>query len=87
MSVRPRISVDTTTEAGRLIRRWLLQLGADPVEASEPEASDLPKAPQHQGVSRDEVAALVRRLKGKGHPRGERFDDHGSVESWPRGSY
>lgn len=87
MTTRPRISVDTDAPNGSHVRLWLLQSGADPVEASAPDAAGLPRTPQHPGVTRDEVAGFVHALRGKGRSRTQRFDDHGSGESWPRGSF
>ena len=87
MTTRPRIAVDTGTVSGAQVRTWLLELGADPVDAAEPAASGLAMAPQHPGVTRAEVAQVVHGLRGTDRSRAERFDDHGSAESWPRGSY
>ena len=38
-------------------------------------------------VERAEVASFVRGLRGSDRTRRERFDDHGSAENWPRGSF
>ena len=84
---RPRVAYDPAGPAGAQVRTWLLQLGAQPVDRAEPGASGLPVAPQGDGIARADVAGFVRGLKGGGRSRGERFDDHGSVQSWPRGSF
>ncbi|QIK71153.1 hypothetical protein G7070_01205 [Propioniciclava coleopterorum] len=84
---RPRVGVRLDAAGGPLVRRWLLQLGADPVDAAAPGADGLPLAPQHDGVRREDVAAFVHGLRGIERRRAERFDDHGSEQSWPRGSY
>ena len=84
MTHRSRVAYDPDGPHASAVRMWLLQLGVDPVTAGD---QDAPQAPQRADVERDEVAAFVRGLTGRGHTRGERFDDHGSAESWPRGSY
>ncbi|HHU38649.1 MAG TPA: hypothetical protein GXZ45_05145 [Propionibacterium sp.] len=86
MSARPRVAFDPSGPRGADVRLWLLQSGAEPVERAEPGASGLPVAPQHDGVGRAEVVAFVHRRTGV-TSREARFDDHGSAESWPRGSF
>ena len=86
-SDRPRVAYDPAGPSAAQVRTWLLQLGAEPVDGAEPAASGLPVAPQGDAIARADVAGFVRGLKGGGRGRGERFDDHGSAESWPRGSY
>ena len=82
------MSVDLRAGNGAQVRLWLLQLGADPVDAShEAEAEGLPRVPQRAGVPREEVADFVHALKGNARDRAARFDDHGSGQSWPRGSF
>ena len=87
MSDRPAVSYDADGPGAELVRTWLLQLGAEPVDRAAPGASDLPSAPQHADVERAEVASFVRGLRGSERTRWERFDDHGSAENWPRGSF
>ena len=86
MTRRPRVSYDESGPRADDVRLWLLQLGAEPVVCEEGATDGLPQAPQHVGVSRSDVATLVRALTGR-PSRQEAFDDHGSVESWPRGSF
>lgn len=87
MNDRPLVGVRVDAANGPQVRMWLLQLGADPVDAEEAAASGLPVVPQHLGVRREEVAVFVRELKGVRRTCAERFDDHGSPQRWPRGSY
>lgn len=82
---RPRVVFDEAGPEAASVRRWLLQLGAVPVAAGTPDADAV--APQHPGVTRSEVERCVRSVKGAVLGRAERFDDHGSAEAWPRGTY
>ena len=84
---RPRVGVRVGQANGAQVRLWLLQLGAEPVETDSGPVAGVPDAPQDADVTRAQVAAFVHGLRGIGRDRGERFDDHGSRESWPRGSY
>ena len=86
MNSRPRIAFDPAAQDAAQVRLWLLQLGTQPIDHTEPAASELPQAPQHPGVTRAEVTAFVHAIKGA-PSKEERFDDHGSGESWPRGSF
>lgn len=86
MNHRPRVAYDPSQDQAERVRLWLLQLGAEPVDRGERGASELPRAPQGPNVTRAEVAAFVHRVKGV-PTRETRFDDHGSAESWPRGSF
>lgn len=83
---RPRIAYDASGPHGDQVRLWLLQLGAQPVDRGEPGASDLPTVRQRDGMTRADVATFVRELKGA-PSRADAFDDHGSAEEWPRGSF
>ena len=87
MSDRVAVAWDPDGPLAADVRLWLLQLGADPVDRGSPAASGLPAAPQHAEVAREDVGHFVHGLKGTDRSRAERFDDHGSSESWPRGSY
>ena len=87
MSNRVAVAWDPDGPSAEQVRLWLLQLGADPFALGGPAASGLPVAPQHAEVTRDEVAHFVHRLRGADRSRADRFDDHGSSASWPRGSY
>lgn len=87
MGDRVQVGVDLDAADGARVRLWVLQLGGDPVPGVEARERGLPMVPQHPGVPRAEVAAFVHSLRGVAGSRGERFDDHGSGQSWPRGSY
>lgn len=76
---RPRVRLADSLGRAALVRRWLLESGADVVD--DPAA---PEVPADAVASRDAVAAFVRRLAGK---ELHTFDDHGSAAAWPRGSY
>ena len=79
-----------------VVRAWLLQSGADPVgEGAEaarggrrpPRAAAPPGGPPRLDAStapREEVAEFVRALAGRHR---HTFDDHGTPQAWPRGSY
>lgn len=83
MNYRPQVGVRMGASNGRQVRIWLLQLGAEPVEARP----GVPVVPQHAGVRREEVAAFVHGLKDARPADMRRRDDHGSPQSWPRGSF
>ena len=79
-----------------VVRAWLLQSGADPVgEGAEADGLVLTDAgasvstggPPRLDAStapREEVAEFVRALAGRHR---HTFDDHGTPQAWPRGSY
>ncbi len=82
---RPRVAFDPAGPEAVTVRRWLLQLGAEPVATGTPDAAAV--APQHPGVTRRDVERCVRALTGGSRDRDERFDDHGSAQAWPRGTF
>ncbi len=84
---RPRVGVRMAADNGEQVRLWLLQLGAEPVATDAGPVAGVPDAPQDAAVTRTQVAAFVHQLRGIARDREERFDDHGSHENWPRGSY
>ncbi|HRL47751.1 MAG TPA: hypothetical protein PLK46_06650 [Propioniciclava sp.] len=87
MGERVRVGLDPQGVEAVRIRLWLLQLGAEPVDAEDATASGVPVVPQRRGIQRGEVAAFVHGLRGVATSRSDRFDDHGSAENWPRGSF
>lgn len=96
MTTRPRVLVVGVGDRDALVRSWLLECGADPVVADadvaavvvlDAAASDPPAGLpvlDARGATREQVAEFVRRLSGR---HTHTFDDHGSPEAWPRGSY
>ncbi|MDO5533775.1 MAG: hypothetical protein Q4F65_03885 [Propionibacteriaceae bacterium] len=84
---RVTVAYDPAGPNADRVRTWLLQLGARPVDRAEPGASAWPLAPQFEEVERSQVAAFVHGVRGEVRSPEERFDDHGSAASWPRGSF
>lgn len=95
MTTRPRVRLLGAGERAAAVRRWLLQSGAEPVgpgDAAEAVVVVDAGGRVERGLPvldaatapREEVADFVRALAGK-EPHA--FDDHGSPEAWPRGSY
>lgn len=101
MTNRPRVLVLGGGERAAVVRAWLLESGAIPVfagdaagvvvaDAAASDADAVTAAARELPVldaataSRSEVAAFARVLAGKS---AHAFDDHGSREAWPRGSY
>lgn len=101
MAQRPRILlVGAASEHSNLVRRWLMELGAEPVtqrdgspyvalittDAATPHpVGAVPTLEAPRGTSRTVIEAFVRKVQGR--TPGSRFDDHGSTKAWPRGSF
>lgn len=99
MNVRPRVRIVGQGDRADTVRRWLLESGADPVtddsegvqvDAIVVAAAATSALPEGLPVldattgTRQQVAQFARRLAGRSS---HAFDDHGSPEKWPRGSY
>lgn len=95
MGLRPQVLL---VGADEQVRMWLLQSGADPVtdpdddlmgvvrvagsKASDFVAVGLPELVEPK--NRTDVINFVRGLRGRDlHD----FDDHGSAQAWPRGTF
>lgn len=96
MSERPRVLLAADVDPA--VRMWLLESGAEVVEWGEADEAGefagtvgvtipgLPSlvGPDQGALTRADVRAFVQQLRGRPD---HRFDDHGSTQAWPRGSY
>jgi hypothetical protein len=96
MDTRPRVRVVGEGDRADTVWNWLLDSGAHPVTGggdvggvvlasatTEAPPEDLPVL-DATTATRQEVASFARRLAGRS---AHVFDDHGSPQGWPRGSY